>query len=71
MQRDLKTRAALLRAPATPFENQTSSPFAAWASLLLGVLFILHSATTAQAGTLVGTVFDPSGRLPKNQLSWP
>jgi len=70
MQRDLKTRAALLRAPATPFENQTSSPFAAWASLLLGVLFILHSATTAQAGTLVGTVFDPSGRpVPQAQVT--
>jgi outer membrane cobalamin receptor len=57
---DFKTRAARLRAPAIPVKNKI--PPVAWPSLLLGVLFLLLSATAAQAGTLAGAVLDPSGR---------
>ena len=62
MQHDFKTRDARLRAPAIPVKSKTSSRPTAWLPLLLGALFLLLSATAAQAGTLAGTVLDPSGR---------
>ena len=70
MQHDLETRAARLRASVTPIENLTSSHLSAWPALLLGVLFIVLSATAARAGTLAGTVLDPSGRpVPQAQVT--
>jgi outer membrane receptor protein involved in Fe transport len=70
MQHDLETRAACLRAPATPFENQSSSHLSAWPAVLLGVLFILLFAPAAHAGSLGGTVLDPSGRpVPQAQVT--
>jgi outer membrane cobalamin receptor len=70
MQHELKKRDARLRAPAIPFENKTSCHLAVWLPLLLGVLFILLSAAAAQAGTLAGTVLDPSGRpVPQAQVT--
>jgi outer membrane receptor protein involved in Fe transport len=62
MQHDFKNRDASLRAPAIPFNCKTSFHPAAWPGLLLVASFLLFSATAAQAGTLVGTVLDPSGR---------
>jgi outer membrane cobalamin receptor len=59
---DFKNRDARLRVPAMPVRRKASSHPAAWPPLLLGALFVLLSATTAQAGTLAGTVLDPSGR---------
>jgi len=61
MQHDFKNRDARLRALAIPITSQTLSHLAAWPPLLLGALFVLLSPTAAQAGTLAGTVVDPSG----------
>jgi outer membrane cobalamin receptor len=70
MQHELKARTARLCAPATPFENQTSSQLPGWPAVLLGVLFIALSAPAARAGTLAGTVLDPSGRpVPQAQVT--
>ena len=49
MQRDSKTWAAYLRAPATLFENRSSSRYPVWPARLLGVLFTLIFATAAHA----------------------
>jgi outer membrane receptor protein involved in Fe transport len=62
MQFELKIRDARLRAPAIPFRNKISSHPVAWPHLVVGALFVLFSATPALAGTLAGTVLDPSGR---------
>jgi len=62
MQHDFKPRDARLRALAIPINSKISSHLAAWPPLLVGALFVLLSATAAQAGTLAGTVLDPSGR---------
>jgi outer membrane cobalamin receptor len=51
-----------MRAPAIPVRSKTSFHPAAWLPLLLGTLFVLLLATAAQAGTLAGTVLDPSGQ---------
>ena len=51
-----------LRAPAHPVKRNTTFQLANCSILLMGVLFLLTSATAAQAGTLSGTVLDPSGR---------
>jgi len=61
MQHDFKPRGARLRAPAIPVRSKISSHPAIWPPLLLGALFVFLSATAAQAGTLAGTVLDPSG----------
>jgi outer membrane receptor protein involved in Fe transport len=62
MQHNFKNRDARLRAPAVRFNSNTPHNFAVWPSFLLGALLVLFSATAAQAGTLKGTVLDPSGR---------
>ncbi len=62
MQHFLKNRALRLRSPEFFGRSEISSHLTAWARLLLGTLFVLLSTTTAQAGTLAGTVLDPSGR---------
>ncbi|MDR3674511.1 MAG: TonB-dependent receptor [Acidobacteriota bacterium] len=62
MQHNFKNRDARLRAPAVRIESNTPHNFAIWPSFLLGALLVLFSATAVQAGTLKGTVLDPSGR---------
>ncbi len=70
MQHDLKNRDASLRAPAIPFSCKFSFHPAAWACLLLGVFFLLFPTSAAQAGTLAGTVLDPSGSpVPQAQVT--
>ena len=59
MQHEFIYRGSSSRIPAT---NKNSFRFGAWPCFLLGALFVLLSATTSQAGTLAGTVRDPSGR---------
>jgi hypothetical protein len=62
MHHDLKLWAARMRALAIPFETKTSCPADIWLAVLLGAISILLSTTAAQAGTLTGTVLDPTGR---------
>ena len=70
MQRDLNTRSARLCAPVAPFENLSSSYISAWRTVLLGAFLILLFATAAHAGSLGGTVLDPSGRpVPQAQVT--
>ncbi len=61
MPSDFKNRGARWRVPAIPFRSKISSYSAARLRLLMGVFFVLLSGTAAQAGTLAGTVLDPSG----------
>jgi outer membrane receptor protein involved in Fe transport len=61
MNHDFQSRDARLRPPAIPVRSNISSYPAAWPSLLLGALVVLLSATATRAGTLTGTVLDPSG----------
>ena len=61
IQHDFETGDARLRAPAIPDRNRISSHSSPRPHLLLCALIALLSAATAQAGTLAGTVFDPSG----------
>ncbi len=58
MSHDGKNRDARLRAPAISSKGKIHTRPAA---LLLGAFFLLLSAVVAQAGTLAGTVLDPSG----------
>src|ERR1019366_302341 len=62
MQCDIKNPGMPLRAPAHPVKRNPTFQLANWPILLMGVLFLLTSAPAAQAGTLSGTVLDPSGR---------
>ena len=62
MPHDFKPRDAHWHTPVIPLRNKISFHSAAWLPCLLGALFVLLPATAAQAGTLAGTVFDPSGR---------
>src|ERR1035438_10408513 len=61
MQRESKDGDARRPAPAIPIRSESFSHPAAWPLTLLGTLFVLLSANVAQAGTLAGTVLDPSG----------
>jgi outer membrane receptor protein involved in Fe transport len=50
------------RPPAKPIKSQISAHHSAWAPLLAGALLILISAHPTLAGTLSGSVLDPSRR---------
>jgi outer membrane receptor protein involved in Fe transport len=62
MPYDFKPRNSHLRSLAIPFRSKIYFRLTAWLPFLLGALFVLLSATAAQAGTMAGTVLDPSGR---------
>jgi outer membrane receptor protein involved in Fe transport len=68
MKCESKNRDGHWRAPASPIRSQSHR--AAWPLIVLGMLGMLVSATVAEAGTLEGTVLDPSGSpVPQAQVT--
>jgi outer membrane cobalamin receptor len=62
-QSDRKGRDSRVFAPATPPRHETSWNLITGLSILASMLFVLLCARAAQAGTVAGTVLDPSGRV--------
>ena len=62
-QHHFKSRDPQLRSPDIPPKSKFPQNPAGWRLVLLGALFALFSAQAAQAGTLAGTVLDPSGSV--------
>jgi outer membrane cobalamin receptor len=58
-----KSRASRVLAPAIPQENETAWNLISRLSILASLLFVLLCARAAMAGSVAGTVLDPSGSV--------